>query len=316
MSSAFDDHHRPHFQWRFLHPKNWGLWAALLLGLFMAFWPRKLRDALAGALGRSVGRVAKGARHRARVNLNLCFPQWSPEQTEQVLDEMFERASQVMFATGILAVRSPRYLQKVIKLRGEEHLSAVLDAGEPVILMVPHSWAIEFPGVLLASRGHRWTTMMNPNKNPMLDWMMLLGRNRFQGKLFTRKHGIKALLNAVRHEHIAYYLPDQDHGPSRSEFVPFFATDKATLPALGRMVEATGAKVIPMYATYDPKQGVFEGHIRPAMTGLDPNDPHQDALALSQELEQMIAPHPEQYMWILKLLRSRPDGAPEPYQKP
>ncbi len=34
-----------------------------------------------------------------------------------------------------------------------------------------------------------------------------------------------------------YYLPDQDHGPEHSEFVDFFATYKATLPAIGRLMK-------------------------------------------------------------------------------
>ncbi|WP_345336020.1 lauroyl-Kdo(2)-lipid IV(A) myristoyltransferase [Ferrimonas pelagia] len=307
------DHHQPHFQWSFLHPRYWGLWLGLLFALFLAFWPSRLRDRFAAWLGRSVGRRSRGARFRARVNLKTCFPDWDEQTVEQTLDRMFERAAQVMLSTGTLAVRSPRYLERRIKLRGEEHLQPLLDAGKPVVLMVPHSWAIEFPGVLIASRGHRWTTMMNPNPNPMLDWMMLLGRNRFQGKMYTRKHGIKAMLAALRDGHTAYYLPDQDHGMAKSEYVPFFATYKATLPGLGRMIEATGAVVVPLFATYNPETGLYEGHIRPAMLDLPSGDPAVDARRMNEELEAMIAPHPEQYMWILKILRSRPEGEIDPY---
>ncbi|GAA5189581.1 lauroyl-Kdo(2)-lipid IV(A) myristoyltransferase [Ferrimonas gelatinilytica] len=288
---------------------------ALLFALMLAFWPYRLRDRVAALIGRFIGRRAGGTRRRARINLELCFPHWDAQRIEQLLDEMFERAAQVIFASGVLAVRSPAYLEKRIKLRGEEQLLTLLEQKRPVVLMVPHTWAIEFPGVLLTSRGVPWTTMMKPNPNPMLDWMMLLGRNRFPGKIFTRKHGIKRLLAAIREGRLAYYLPDQDHGMAKSEYVRFFGTHKATLPGLGMMVKATGAVVIPLYATYDPKTGLFEGHIRAPLTDLLSGDKARDARRMNEELEAMIAPYPEQYMWILKLLKSRPEGEPDPYRR-
>ncbi len=315
VSSLTSEHHQPRFQWAFLHPKYWGLWLALVAALMFAFWPHRIRDPLAGALGRFVGRRARRTRRRARINLELCFPEWDDKRRERVLDQMFERAGQVMLATGMLVVRSRAYLEKRIKLRGEEHLQALLDQKRPVVLMVPHTWAIEFVGVLLASRGLPWTTMMKPDPNPMLDWMMLLGRNRYPGKMFTRKHGIKALLAAIREGRLAYYLPDQDHGMAKSEYVPFFATHKATLPGLGRMVESTGAVVLPLCATYDPQTGLYEGHFRPPMWDLPTGERARDARRMNEELEAMITPNPEQYMWILKLLKSRPEGEPDPYRR-
>ncbi|VFS58490.1 Lipid A biosynthesis (KDO)2-(lauroyl)-lipid IVA acyltransferase [Raoultella planticola] len=41
-----------------------------------------------------------------------------------------------------------------------------------------------------------------------------------------------------------YYLPDQDHGAEHSEFVDFFATYKATLPAIGRLMKVCRARVV------------------------------------------------------------------------
>lgn len=50
-----------------------------------------------------------------------------------------------------------------------------------------------------------------------------------------------------------YYLPDQDHGPEYSEFADFFATYKATLPIIGRLMNISQAMIIPLFPVYDEK---------------------------------------------------------------
>ncbi|WP_298441705.1 lauroyl-Kdo(2)-lipid IV(A) myristoyltransferase [uncultured Ferrimonas sp.] len=316
MSAQPSDPHDPQLSWSMLHPRYVGLWLGLFTIWLLAFVPYQVRDKLALLIAKFMGRPGSSTRRRAEINLRLCFPDWSDAHREQVLRQMFARAAQVSLAYGILSVRSKSYLERHIKLHGIEHLQPHLDAGTPVILLAPHNWAIEFAGVLLASRGARWTAMMKPNPNPLMDWAMLLGRNRFKGKLFTRQHGIERLLNQIRQGYVAYYLPDQDHGMAKSEYVPFFATHKATLPGLGKMVEKTGAVVVPMYASYDPASGQFAGHIQAPMTSVPSGSPQGDARLLNQQLEAMISADPTQYMWILKLLDSRPEGEPSPYRRP
>ncbi|WP_028118057.1 lauroyl-Kdo(2)-lipid IV(A) myristoyltransferase [Ferrimonas senticii] len=315
MSNPLADSHNPKFQWSFLHPRNAGHWLVIGLLWLLAFVPYQLRDRLATLLSRLTGRKGSASRRKAEINLKLCFPEWSQQQVDQVLDTMFARAAQVMLAYGVLSARSKSYLEKKVRLHGEQHLLPLIEAGKPVVLMAPHCWAMEFPGVLLASRGYRWTTMMKPDPNPLMDWAMLLGRNRFPGKLYTRQHGIKAVLDRLNEGYLAYYLPDQDHGMAKSEYVPFFATHKATLPGLGRMVDATGAVVVPISAGYDPQTGLFEGYIYPPVTDLPSGDRATDARIMNRELEQMLSRDPAQYMWILKILKSRPEGEADPYRR-
>ena len=46
--------------------------------------------------------------------------------------------------------------------------------------------------------------------------------------------------------------------------------------------------------------------IHPAMNLSD--DPEQSARAMNEEIESFVTPVPEQYVWILQLLRTRKDG--------
>ena len=105
-------------------------------------------------------------------------------------------------------------------------------------------------------------------------------------------------------------MPDQDHGPEQSVFSDFFATEKATLPGLGKLAKVSRAKIVPTFASYNIETGKYEIEIK-APIELS-GDEHQDARTMNEVVEGFVNPKPEQYMWILKLLKTRRNGQ-DPY---
>lgn len=298
--------YEPHFSWSYLLPKYWGVWLGILALLILAFVPFRLRDKFAAKLGVMIGRKAKKPRHKARVNLQYCFPQWSDEQREKVIDQMFITVTQVMLGIGEIAIRSKAHLQQRSEFVGIDYIKQAKAQGQNIILMVPHGWAIDASGIILHTHGMPMTSMYNPHRNPLVDWLWTLTRQRFGGKMHARQNGIKPFLATVKKGEMGYYLPDEDYGAEASEFVDFFATYKATLPGLNKMAKLAKAVVIPMFPRYNASSGKYEMEIHPPMDLSD--DPVQSARAMNQEIESFVTPTPEQYVWILKLLKTRKDG--------
>lgn len=108
--------YEPHFSWSYLKPKYWGVWLGILALLLLAFVPFRLRDKLAAKLGVFIGHKAKKQRKRAQINLQYCFPQWTEQQREQVIDEMFAVLAQVMLGIGEIAVRSKNICKNGVNL--------------------------------------------------------------------------------------------------------------------------------------------------------------------------------------------------------
>lgn len=295
-----------HFSWSYLKPQYWGIWLGIFFLLLLAFVPFHLRDKLAGKLGIWIGYKAKKQRTRAQTNLQYCFPHWTEQQREQVIDKMFEVVAQVMFGIGEIAIRSKKHLQKRSEFIGLEHIEQAKAEGKNIILMVPHGWAIDASGIILHTQGMPMTSMYNPHRNPLVDWLWTITRQRFGGKMHARQNGIKPFLNHVRKGEMGYYLPDEDFGAEQSVFVDFFGTYKATLPGLNKMAKLSKAVVIPMFPRYNAEAGKYEMEIHPAMNLSD--DPEQSARAMNEEIESFVTPAPEQYVWILQLLRTRKDG--------
>lgn len=305
----------PRFRAAFLLPPYWGVWLGGGVMALLAYLPLRLRDRLIGAVGRLSGRLAGGARRRARINLMLCFPQMAEARREALIDTMFARAAQSMFLMAELTLRGPERLLRHTHWHGGEIIERAREQGENVILLVPHGWAVDIPAMLLAAGGQPMAAMFHNQKNPLVDYLWNRARRRFGGRLHARNDGIKPFISSVRQGYWGYYLPDQDHGSEHSEFVDFFATYKATLPAIGRLMKLCRARVIPLFPVYDGERGRLDIYLRPPMDDIAGQDDAYIARRMNQEVELLMGEYPEQYTWILKLLKTRRPGEIEPYRR-
>ncbi len=299
----------PKFQWAFLHPKHWGTWLGILFAALLAFVPPKWRDSFARYVSTFIvkknGRVVR----RARINLEKCFPEKSPQEIQHIVEETFAKAAQYMLGYSEFLIRSTKHNQKRGVMIGEDNLLPLLDAGENVIILAPHAWAVDYPAVMLAAQGYKVSTIMKPQNNPIGDWLMHVQRMQYGGRIFARSAGIKPFVRAIKDGYIGYWLPDEDHGPQNSVFVPFFATEKATLKGFGKMARLSKSKVVPVLPAYNDQTRRYEVHILPALEQFPSGDEEQDARAMNHAIEQLLRDKPEQYMWNLYLLETQRDGS-------
>lgn len=304
----------PRFKLRFIHPRYWGKWLTVTLAAALALFPPAWRDPLLAALGRGVGKIALRARGRAKVNLTYCFPELSDQEREKLIDKMFSTAPQAIVMMAELAIRGHNKLHHRIHWQGQAIIEARYKAGKNIILLVPHGWAIDMPAMLLAAAGYPVASMFHHQKDELMDYIWNSFRLRFGGRIHARDSGIKPFINSVRQGYLGYYLPDEDYGPKQSEFVDFFATYKATLPALGRLMKLCRAEVIPLFPIYDAKTHQLTIKVLPEMTGMEHADAPMLARRVNEEVEKLVGPNPEQYTWILKLLKTRKLGDRDPYR--
>ncbi|MDZ7278176.1 lauroyl-Kdo(2)-lipid IV(A) myristoyltransferase [Pantoea eucrina] len=305
----------PVFQRSFLKPKYWGSWLAIGALAGMAMLPAKVRDPVLGGLGKFAGRLAKSARRRALINLYYCLPELSDAQREEIADRMFATAPQAMAMMAELGMRDPARVRERVEWHGREIIDTLQANQENVIFLVPHGWGVDIPAMLLASEGQKMAAMFHNQSDPLMDYVWNTVRRRFGGRMHARNDGIKPFIASVRQGYYGYYLPDQDHGAEHSEFVDFFATYKATLPAVGRLMKVCRARVVPLFPVYNSTTHRLEIYVRPPMDDLLDADDVTLARRMNEEVEIFVRPHPEQYTWILKLLKTRKDGDIEPYKR-
>ncbi|MCK6263264.1 lauroyl-Kdo(2)-lipid IV(A) myristoyltransferase [Vibrio sp. ZSDE26] len=303
--------YNPTFQRNFLAPKHWGTWLGLLFGLPLTLLPNSTRVSVARFAAKKMCKKEKGSVQKARINLSLCFPEKSEQERERILEKCLTTAGAFLLGFPTISLRSKKWLERNSVIIGLEHLQTLQSEDQSAILLVPHSWCIDIPAILLASRGLPVSAMANSQKNPFTDWLMHKQRVQYGGRVYDRSGGIKPFIKSVKDGYLGYYLPDQDHGPEQSVFSEFFGTEKATLPGLGKLAKVSRAKIVPTFASYNIETGKYEIEIKAPIDDLS-GDEFLDARVMNKVVEDFVNPKPEQYMWILKLLKTRRDGV-DPY---
>ena len=122
----------------------------------------------------------------------------------------------------------------------------------PTILLCPHFVCLDVAGVAVA-RDPAVRPSMCRKRTRCSTSCCASGRERFGPvRLLSREEGIKPILRALRDGLPYFMLPDMDFGEKDADFVPFFGVPAATLTAPAASPAATGAKVIPVVATFLP----------------------------------------------------------------
>ena len=156
--------------------------------------------------------------------------------------------------------------------------------------------------------------MFKPPRDALLNWFINKGRMRFGARLLTRKQGMRPVLRGLRQGTAFYYIPDEDFGPKRSVFAPFFGIPTATLPTLARLAAIADAVVIPLFVRMLPGGDGYEMVLSAPLQDFPSDNPVVDAARMNRVLEASIRKVPEQYMWTLKLFKTRPVNVPSPYR--
>lgn len=316
MQTEFDPKaYNPQFNLGFLKPKYWGTWAYVLLISLISFLPHKARKAIVTPLAKLAIKLNSKANKRARTNLAMCFPEKSYGEREAILLESLVTGGCYLLGYPAISLRSTRWFENNTKISGLSNLTQHTENKENVILLIPHTWALDIPGMLFASRGTPATTIAKKQKNEVADWLINRQRTQYGGNIYERKEGIKPFLRAIKQGYLGLYLPDEDLGAENSVFVDFFATQKATIKGLGKLSKLTKAKIVPVFSMYNLDSGQYELDILPALSPFPNDSEEQDARMMNICIENYVNEHPEQYMWILRLLKTRPNDGENPYNQ-
>ncbi len=273
-------------------------------------------------LGRGLGRLlywVAGKRKRiARTNLKLCFPELTQSQREQLLKENFRHLGMALFETGLSWWGQPKRIRALGKITGMEHLQAALARGKGVILLTGHMTSLDLGGQILAlalsETQHPLHVMYKRARNPVVELLMLRGRKRFTGAVFKRQD-MRAFIQGLKQNSPVWYAPDQDFRLRQGVFAEFFGIPAATLSMTAKLAARTGAIVVPYYPIRRPNNAGIEVRIEPGWYDFPSGDEVRDAQRCNDNLEAVVRAHPEQYLWLHRRFKTRPEGEPARYDE-
>lgn len=290
-------------------PRHWPLALGLLLVRLLTVLPLAWQRALGRLVGRVTQRVSR-RREVVAVNLRWCFPELSDSERRNLSRAQFEALGIGLFETALAWWASDSRLQRIVDIEGLPHLEQALASGHGVLLLTGHFSALEL-GARFITRYCRFHAMYRPHGNPFYQAVMRRARERRSGLSAIVQDDIRSTVRALRRGEVVWYAPDQNYG-RQSVFAPFFGIPALTITATARLVQMSGALVLPYFPQRLP-DGRYRLTILPPLADFPSADPTADAARINALLEDWIRRVPEQYFWVHRRFKSRPAGEVAPY---
>lgn len=297
---------------RFSHPRHWPSWLGIAFLRALALLPLPLLAAVGRSFGLFLYALPTSRRRVVRVNIERCFPALSRSQQRRIVRRHFAAFGQTLLDVAVAWWGGPRRLRRLVRFRDRRHYDEALAAGRNVILLAPHFLGLEMGGNRISMETPLVSVFRHPD-NELLRAVMLRARTRFGAQLIEHNKPFTSLVRAVKAGTPLYYLPDQDAGRRHSVFAPFFGIPAATFTALSRLARMTDAVVLPC-VTYQRSWGRgYEVVFQPPLENFPTDDAAADTARMNAAIERAVRVHPEQYFWLHKRFKTRPEGEPRFY---
>lgn len=294
------------FKPSFLLPKYWLTWLGVCVLYTISWLPYKWQLSLGRIIGRTMMKFAGTRVKVAQKNIDVCFPELSTEERADLVKRNFENTGIALLETGIGWWWPNWRLTPMVKIKGIEHIEKARADGSGILLLAMHNLCIE-----AVARGigqfHPTVVFYRPNHNQLMEYFQHAGRAR-SNKFMLEKSDVQGMKEALKTGEICVYLPDQDYGRKRSLFAPFFNVPQ-TATTIGTLVFAKQKNVKTLMGV--PSRladgSGYEIEFFPVLENFPSGDDVADLTLVNQHIEQSIRRNPDQYMWLHRRFKTRPN---------
>jgi len=282
---------------------------------FLSHWPLPALRVSGHVLGLLLWAAVPSRRRIVQINLRLCFPHKSDTEIHQLA-----RAHFVQFAQSLLDrawlwhAPLPLVAQRLKWVGSKVAMDQLVQEG-PKVVFAPHFVGLDAGGLALTLKASKPVAFIFvPQHNKVMDAWVNQGRQRTGNvKPYFRHEGVKHIMSGLRHGEMLHLSPDMDFGPEESVFVSFMGVPAATVPSLSRFARLGRAPVMSLVTRMTP-QG-YEMEVSEMWSDFPTADLQADTQRMNDELAKAIERTPDQYYWVHKRFKTRPEGSPAVYKK-
>ena len=294
---------------KFYHPKFLPTW--LLIGLMKlgAKLPFSVQVMIGKIMGTALYPLLSRFRKIAFINISRCLPNKNKSEVEMLVRQNFEALGISIFETANAYFATDEKIISMLSIHNEHYLTQAIENKQSVILLSAHFMPLMLGGRALLLK-HHIANIYRPQNNLLFDEVM---RERFvsHGATMIKTKDVKSLLKAIKNKLPIWYAPDQDLGADKCIFAPFFGIQTATVSATARLAKNENTVVIPFF--FNRTESGYSMNFEAPIENYPNADATISATMTNQILETQILKYPDQYLWIHKRFKTRPEGESDFY---
>lgn len=252
-------------------------------------------------------------------NLEIAFPEKPIAERTRILRASFFNMGRMAAELAHLPKLTDDDLKDMVRFDNEAWWSEAItwDRATGVLILSGHFGNWELLVFAHGRRGHPVSMVHRAIANPLIDrWFNAL-RARAGTKLVKKSRAAGSVLQALHDKQLLVLPFDQNSTRGLGVFVPFFGLPASTNSGIARIALRADAPVVPVFIVRDGHRARHTVHVLPIMdverTGDFQEDVRRNTERFSQVFEDMVRRYPEQWLWVHKRWKTRPQGEPKIY---
>ena len=270
------------------------LWRALVL------LPRWLQLILSSFIGLLFYLIPIKRNKYSKINIDLCFPNKTPEERKNIFLRNVISSGQVFFDTGIAWFWNNKRIKKNIsyEINGLSRLLKDQASDKGILLFFKHSLHLELDSRILGMHAEIYGVEREHNSK-YFQSIQRKGRLKSMLDVVDRKNTIR-FIKWLKDGKTVLYAPDQDYGMKKSNEIKFFNHPAATVSAPFKIIQKTNCKTY-FLNSYFKKHKLFID-----IEELTFNDTEEIGFSknLNSYIEAKIKLNPHEYLWQHRRFKS------------
>jgi KDO2-lipid IV(A) lauroyltransferase len=273
--------------------------------------PRAVADRLGGFYGGLLGLLVPRLRQTAMKNLGFAFSDRSEEWRRKTVDGVYRSIGRLLVAFARLPEITRQNVGEWIRYEGFGHYEAARARGKGILFATAHLGNWELSAYAHALLTEPMNVVVRPLDNPLIDETVETRRALSGNKLLSKRDFARSILYALKDNEPVGILVDQNAAADNGVFVPFFGKPACTNLTFAKLAARSGAAVIPGFAIWNAKERKYVLRFYPEVP--ISGDAERDTARVQAAIEAAVREYPDQWLWIHRRWKTRPDGEPSLY---
>ena len=288
-----------------------------LIAQTLRWLPRPVARAIGSGVAISLYWLHPRLRRVGMRNLELAMPEKSLAERKRILKNVYLSLGRLLAEIPKFPAYTLENVDRIAVYDGLENYLAARDRGKGVLFMTAHLGGWEIGSFVHSMHGHWHNIIVRDLDNPLLNrWVRDL-RTLHGNKTYDKDDYARGLLSAMKRGETVGVLMDTNMTPPQGIFVNYFGLPACTAGGVARVAMRTGAAVLPAFTIWDEALGKYRIRFEPAIPTICTGDDDADAIANTQNytaaIEQAVRANPEQWLWVHRRWKTRPQGEPALY---
>jgi KDO2-lipid IV(A) lauroyltransferase len=274
--------------------------------------PRSIARPAAQAFAWFGFQLARRQRLAGMRNLELAFPEKTQVERREILSGCFRNLGRLLVEFSHFPELNKGNIRDFIVVDGFQNYEDAVRRGQGVIYLTGHLGAWELGSFSQSIFGYPLRFVVRPIANARVEQLISSYRILGGNAPIPRRNAARDILQALRANEAVGILFDQNTTRDEGVFVDFFNIPAATTPAIATFALRTGAAVVPAFLIWDHSIKKHRLTFDPAVDLVESGDRARDIVEntrrFNQILENYVRKYPDQWLWIHRRWKTRPEG--------